>query len=108
MKMSSDPVRKREQHRWRGGQNKAKSGPANLDELPLGASGTVMAITGERKLRRRLMEMGLLEGSRLRVVKFAPTGDPIQIQINDYFLSLRRNEAAHIVVVVEGPVEIEE
>lgn len=106
--MSSEPVRKRERHRWRGGDKKPQAGPANLDELPLGTSGTVMAITGERRLRRRLMEMGLLEGSRLRVVKFAPTGDPIQIQINDYFLSLRRNEAAHIVVVVEGPVGVSE
>ena len=44
------------------------------------------------------MEMGLLEGSNLRVVKFGPMGDPIQIQVNDYFLSLRRNEAARIIV----------
>jgi len=44
------------------------------------------------------MEMGLLAGSRLRVVKLAPAGDPIQIQVNDYFLSLRRSEAATITV----------
>lgn len=84
-------------HRHRGGV--IAGGPANLDTLPLGAEGVVMAITGERRFRRRLMEMGLLEGSRLRVVKFAPTGDPIQIQVNDYFLSLRRNEAARIIVM---------
>jgi Fe2+ transport system protein FeoA len=73
--------------------------PVNLDALPVGATGIVMAITGERKLRRRLMEMGLLEGSRLRVVKFAPGGDPVEIKVNDYFLSLRRSEAARIVVL---------
>ncbi len=72
--------------------------PTTLDRLPLGGRGIVQSIDGERKLRRRLMEMGLLEGSRLRVVKFAPSGDPIEIKVNDYFLSLRREEAAHIIL----------
>ena len=76
--------------------------PCNLDTLKLGSVGLVLAITGERTLRRRLMEMGLLEGSRIRLVKFGPSGDPIQIQVNDYFLSLRRNEAAKVVVMPKG------
>jgi Fe2+ transport system protein FeoA len=82
--------------------------PVNLDSLPVGSTGTVMAITGERKLRRRLMEMGLLEGSRLRVVKFAPGGDPIEIKVNDYFLSLRKSEAARIVVLPKSTATNEE
>ena len=73
-------------------------GLVTLDRLPLGACGVIQSIDGERRLRRRLMEMGLLEGSRLRVVKFAPSGDPIEVKINDYFLSLRLSDAAKIVV----------
>jgi ferrous iron transport protein A len=76
--------------------------PCNLDTLEIGSVCNVLAITGERTLRRRLMEMGLLEGSRIRLVKFGPSGDPIQIQVNDYFLSLRRNEAAKVVVLPKG------
>jgi Fe2+ transport system protein FeoA len=97
----------RARHRHRHGAVLPATGPANLDTLPLGAEGVVMAITGERRFRRRLMEMGLLEGSRLRVVKFAPTGDPIQIQVNDYFLSLRRMEASRIIVMRKA-VEVED
>ena len=98
-------MRKRERFQGRFGQKTPGVGPVNLDELPVGSSGKVTAITGERALRRRLMEMGLLEGSRLRVVKFAPSGDPIEIQVNDYFLSLRRSEAARIIVMPNGPKE---
>ena len=90
--------RRRRHGHGHGGMHKI----ANLDQLPVGAVGLVMAITGERQLRRRLMEMGLLEGSRLRLVKFAPSGDPLQIQVNDYFLSLRKSEAARIVVQVKN------
>jgi ferrous iron transport protein A len=97
--MSNKPLRHHGRKRWRRREGSKPKGPANLDTLPLGTTGIVLAITGERELRRRLMEMGLLEGSRLRVVKFAPTGDPIEIQVNDYFLSLRREEAARIVVM---------
>lgn len=69
-----------------------------LDLLPVDARGVVHSINGDRRMRRRLMEMGLLEGSVLRVVKFAPSGNPIEIKINDYFLSLRKEEAATVVV----------
>ena len=92
----------RHRHRRRGGRSEDARPPlpevATLDNLPIGARGIVLSINGERKLRRRLMEMGLLEGSILRVVKFAPTGDPIQVKVNDYFLSLRRADAANVVV----------
>lgn len=76
--------------------------PVTLDSLPIGARGLVLNINGERKLRRRMMEMGVLEGSRLRIVKLAPTGDPIQVKVNDYFLSIRRKDAATIVVQPTG------
>ena len=86
-------------HRWRGSRRaRRRAAEVTLDLLPVGGAGVVVDLGGERTMRRRLMEMGLLAGSRLRVVKLAPTGDPIQIQVNDYFLSLRRSEAATIIV----------
>lgn len=91
---------RRHRRRRRGGCCAGAIEPetTTLDTLPIGGRGIVVGIQGERRLRRRIMEMGLLEGSRLRVVKFAPTGDPIQIKVNDFFLSIRRADAAGITV----------
>lgn len=105
--MSSHPHksgRGRRRH-GRGGRRfeRGNAGPANLSSMEVGERGTVLSLFGCRGLRRRLMEMGLIEGSSLRVVKFAPGGDPIEIQVNDYFLSLRRREADHIIVDVRQP-----
>ena len=75
---------------------------STLDKLPVGSRGVIKSIQGERRMRRRLMEMGLIEGSLVRVVKLAANGDPLEIKVNDYFLSLRRREAALIRVCSTG------
>jgi ferrous iron transport protein A len=91
---------RRHRHRRRRGCGAEAPAPeaTTLDALPVGERCLVAGIRGERRLRRRLMEMGVLPGSRLRVVKLGPTGDPIQVKVNDYFLSIRRSEAAKIIV----------
>ncbi|MCB9593399.1 MAG: ferrous iron transport protein A [Sandaracinaceae bacterium] len=71
---------------------------ATLDELPVGAEGTVVAVRCERAIARRLMEMGVLPGTRVAVVRVAPLGDPIQLRLRSYSLSIRRREAAGIVL----------
>ncbi len=71
---------------------------ATLDELPVGAGGTVVEVRCERAIARRLMEMGLLPGTRVAVVRVAPLGDPIQLRLRSYSLSIRRHEAAGIVL----------
>jgi len=76
-------------------------GPS-LADLPLGQHAEIASIDCERRLSRRLMEMGLLPGTRVRVVRVAPLGDPIELRIRNYSLSLRRDEAAKIVVTPEG------
>ena len=53
-------------------------------------------------MSRRLMEMGLLPGTRVRIVRFAPLGDPIELRLRDYSLSVRRAEAAGIRVRPEA------
>jgi len=77
---------------------------ATLADLPLGEHAAIEAIDCERRLSRRLMEMGLLPGTRVRVVRVAPLGDPIELRVRHYSLSLRRTEAAKITVTPEAKV----
>ncbi len=70
----------------------------SLDQLRVGQRASVTAVAGADALVQRLLEMGLLEGEEIEVVGFAPLGDPMEIRLRDYRLSLRRSEAARIVV----------
>lgn len=67
-----------------------------LRELPAGSSAKVKTVHGQGVISKRLMEMGLIPGTEIRVVKSAPFGDPIQIRVLGYSLALRKNEAASI------------
>ena len=68
-----------------------------LDRLQPGESGTIELIqTPNYKIRQRLLEMGLTKGILLKVIRFAPMGDPIEIAIRGYHLSLRIEEAKTI------------
>ena len=69
-----------------------------LCDLIPGSCGVVRAVTGRRDVRRRLMEMGFVSGTVLRVVRVAPFGDPIEVALHGYHLSLRRSEACTILV----------
>jgi len=76
----------------------------SLVDLPLGLHAEITSIDCERGLSRRLMEMGLLPGTRVRIVRVAPLGDPIELRVRNYSLSVRRAEAAKIAVRLEGAV----
>ena len=78
-----------------------------LKDLAIGDSATVTKVDGSGQLRQHLLDMGLLPGTSLTVVKFAPMGDPIEIRIYDYELTLRLAEAEHIQVVPEQPEDTE-
>ena len=69
-----------------------------LARLPAGARGRVISINGSGAIARRLMEMGLVPGAPVRVIKLAPLGDPIEIRVRGYHLALRRTEAETISV----------
>ena len=71
---------------------------ASLSDLALGRVATVRGIDGTRAFRRRLLEMGLVPGTEVRVVTIAPLGDPLQIEVRGGQWSIRRAEAAQIVV----------
>jgi DtxR family transcriptional regulator, Mn-dependent transcriptional regulator len=69
-----------------------------LDQFNPGEKGKVLRLTGQPQIRRRLMDMGLTPGAEVEVEKLAPLGDPIEIQVRGYHLSLRKREAAGIAV----------
>ena len=69
-----------------------------LAELPLGRSGKVTAVEGARAFRRRLLEMGLVPGTDVRVITIAPLGDPLRIEMRGGQWSIRKQEAAQILL----------
>jgi ferrous iron transport protein A len=77
----------------------------SLDQLRVGQRGLVEAVGGEGAVLQRLLEMGVLEGEEVELVGFAPLGDPIEVRLRDYRLSLRRSEAARVVVRLLTPEE---
>ena len=72
--------------------------PQPLTTLALGATATVSEINLPPASRPRLMEMGLLVGSAVQLVRFAPMGDPVEIKVRGYHLTLRKSEAEQILV----------
>jgi ferrous iron transport protein A len=74
----------------------------SLDQLRPGQRGRVVALAGGDALVQRLLEMGLFEGEEVEVVGFAPLGDPMEVRLRDYRLSLRRSEAARVQVEPAG------
>lgn len=71
-----------------------------LDTMEPGTSGTITAVGGNGPLRRRLLDMGLTPKAAVMVRKIAPMGDPIEIHLRSYALTLRKEEAAKIEVLV--------
>ncbi|MBD3320968.1 MAG: MarR family transcriptional regulator [Chitinivibrionales bacterium] len=73
--------------------------PGNLNSLRSGQTGHVLRIIGGGSLKKRLREMGITAGVKIVVVKSAPLDDPIEIKVRNYNMSLRREEAANILIV---------
>lgn len=67
-----------------------------LSQLKIGEKGTVTAVNGEGAIRRRLFDMGITPGAEVYLRKKAPLGDPIEIAVRGYELTLRKAEAAHV------------
>ena len=69
-----------------------------LNEIPVGGVCTVTKLNGTGKLRRRIMDMGITKGVEIKVVKIAPLGDPMELNVRGYELSIRKSEAENIEV----------
>ncbi len=72
---------------------------ATLRDVKVGESATVAKLTGTGALKRRIMDMGLTKGTRVHVRKVAPLGDPLELTVRGYELSIRKDEAASIEVI---------
>lgn len=70
-----------------------------LDKLPIGHSGIITQVGGEGALRCRLLDMGLIPRTQVTVRKAAPMGDPIEIHLRGYELTLRLEEAKEITIM---------
>ena len=69
-----------------------------LNELKIGETARVVRLHGEGAVKRRIMDMGLTKGTEVTVRKVAPLGDPIELTVRGYELSIRKSEAATIEV----------
>jgi ferrous iron transport protein A len=69
-----------------------------LAELAPGERGKVVSVAGDADATRRLMDLGLIRGTTIEVIRRAPMGDPLEIKLRGFMLTLRRAEAEHITV----------
>ena len=72
-----------------------------LDQLEKGETGLIKSVSGEGRIRRRLFDMGVTPGAMVLLRKKAPLGDPIEVTIRGYELSLRKEEAKTVTVEVK-------
>jgi ferrous iron transport protein A len=84
----------------------SKEPKMTLDKIPLDTLARVTSVEATDSHGLRLMEMGVVPGAPVRVVKAAPLGDPIQVCVRDYHLALRRSEAKSIQVVLDDNCDI--
>ncbi len=73
-----------------------------LEELPIGESAIIKSVGGEGALRCRFLDMGLIPKTWVEVRKVAPMGDPIEIRLRGYELTIRKDDAKEIEVVTEA------
>ena len=74
-----------------------------LKDLKIGKTARICAVGGDGSLRRHFLDMGVIPGAEVTVIKYAPMGDPIQIQVRGYELTIRREDARKI-ALKEGTV----
>ncbi len=77
-----------------------------LDKLAIGQSAKIIAVGGEGSLRNRLIDMGLIPNTTVMLRKVAPMGDPIEIRLRGYELTLRKEDAS--VITVEATSEVKQ
>jgi ferrous iron transport protein A len=100
---TGDEFENESQHVMRGGFHVVDlavplATPLRLDALAIGADARVSDVVGADAVSLRLLEMGLTPGARVRVVGRAPLGDPWELEVRGYRLSIRRAEAARVLI----------
>ena len=77
----------------------AQAQDKTLRDVSIGEAATVRRLVGEGAVKRHIMDMGITKGTEVFVRKVAPLGDPIEVTVRGYQLSLRKNEAENILVL---------
>lgn len=72
-----------------------------LKDMKPGESGLIVTLHGSGNVKHRLIDMGLVHGTKIHVIKFAPLGDPVEIKVKNFELALRNSEASMIDVEVQ-------
>ena len=72
-----------------------------LSDLECGQIGIIVGIEGSGATRRRIMDMGVVRGTKIKVICRAPLGDPVEFEVRDYNLTLRKKEADNVYVSLE-------
>ena len=81
------------------GRLRCRADPINRNrDVPVGQSATVRRLVGEGAIKRRIMDMGITKGTDIYVRKVAPLGDPIEVTVRGFELSLRKGEAQNVLV----------
>ena len=73
-----------------------------IDDLLPGESGVIVAINTPGNIKRRLMDMGIIEGIEVKMIKTAPMGDPVEIKVHNTSVALRKSEAVTIAIDYHG------
>ncbi|HCL80482.1 MAG TPA: ferrous iron transport protein A [Synergistaceae bacterium] len=74
-----------------------------LRDVPIGGTATVLRLRGAGALRRRIMDMGITKGTVVYVRKVAPLGDPLEVTVRGYELSIRKSDAENVEVADDEP-----
>lgn len=77
-----------------------------LDNLKPGMTGVITKVGGDGSVKRRMIDMGLVSGTSVQIVKYAPLGDPMEVKVKNFNLSLRKTEAALVGVQVKDEKEV--
>ncbi len=87
-----------EQTKQSNDQDEPSANGFKLSEYEKGQAGIVITVSGNSDYRHRMMEMGFVRGAKVEVIKYAPLADPMELVIKGYHISLRRSEAADIIM----------
>jgi len=91
-----EPTGMGRRHGFGHGRHGRRDGARRLSEMEAGAKGRIAHVCCRGHIGKRLLEMGLTCGTPIEVIRHAPLGDPVEIRIRGYLLSLRKSEAEHI------------
>lgn len=76
-----------------------------LEDLNIGETATIVKVEGSGSLRRRIMDLGMTKGCQVKMIRVAPLGDPIEVELRGYRLTVRKSEASIVEVSSEGVSE---